>query len=895
MKSDRWQKLAEIIDGALATPDNERQLWLASVCGDDPALLTEVSALLATENEPPTGLAVSVQSARAEFLTANLIAPGTLFGQYRIVRLIGQGGMGAVYEAARLHGFEQRVAIKLIRFGLDTTSARRRFAQERQILAGLNHANIAHVLDGGDSLDGLPYFVMEFVDGKPLTEATANLSIQAKLRTFQKVLSAICYAHANLIVHRDLKPSNILVTETGEPKLLDFGIAKWIESEMSAAGRDQTMTSEGLLTPDYASPEQVLGKPAGVASDIYSLGAILYQLLTGARPHRLENYSTADVFRAVCEQDPLHPSDATQDPLARQLRGDLDTIVLKALAKEPEARFQSAEAFSREIDLYLEGLPLSIRPRSTMQRATKFVRRNAVAVVAGVLVVAALIGGFAVSTVQARRAERRFAQVRQLANSFLFEFDESIRDLTGATKSRELIVTTALRYLDSLSEESGGDLDLQAELAVAYQKVADVQGNPSEPNLGKTAAALASYDRAQKLLERVAVARPTDPKTQRALAQLCLKAGDLQLRSGAADKARRGFQLAREATARARQAGAADADFEFLDGSVQFRLGDLHNEIDQLKPAREAYQQALAAYTRAASLRGTERYRVAMAISRSRIGQILLVLGDAQGAAAQHREAMLVREAIAAQHPGVTGFQRGVAVEASNVGDALGHPSFLSLGDEAGAEKSYRRAIAIQEQLAQADPKNVLARTDLALALYRLGTVQIERNPTEAKTTLHQALATIETLGEVAHRADLRATVVLTHQRLAEVALRQRDFTHGLIELKQALASTTGAPHTHAVLGDLLLGSGKPEEARTAWTEALNLLPPAPSRVGADWREAARIHERLAAAFPAEACQWNRSALEAWKACRQQIVAVTYTDNPIADLSRKLTACPARG
>ena len=482
MTPQRWQRLEQLYDEAAELPPLERARFLDEQCQGDEDLRRELTAML---RDAGSGFTNAVEHAATAVANEAGEWTGRRVGPYRIVRLIGQGGMGAVHEGFREDAFQKRVAIKLVKYSFDSDFARRRFQQERQILARLDHPNIARLLDGGDQ-DGLPYLAMEFVEGELLLAAASKLDIPQKLRLFQQTVSAVSYAHRNLIVHRDLKPANILVSREGEPKLLDFGIARLMEGNDSGGITGPTMTVGAMMTPDYASPEQVKGEPAGVASDIYSLGAILFELLSGARPHRLESYSTAEVYRAICEDEPLAPSAAAADPrVRRELRGDLDTLVLHAMTKDPAARYASAEAFSTEIERYLEGRPLTVRPASALERTWKFVKRNRLAVGAGVALAASLIGGITVSTIQARRAERRFAQVRELANTFLFQFYDQVSPLQGSTAVRASIVATAGKYLDGLAKEAGNDKGLILELAQAYGRLGDVQSRTGTANLGR--------------------------------------------------------------------------------------------------------------------------------------------------------------------------------------------------------------------------------------------------------------------------------------------------------------------------------------------------------------------------------------------------------------------------
>jgi len=512
MTPQRWQQLEALFDAAAELAPAERERFLDERCRGDEELRRELTAMLQDQSDD---IAELVEHAAAAVVEDPGAWSGKRFGPYRLVRLIGQGGMGAVYEGAREGDFQRRVAIKLVKFTFDSDFARRRFQQERQILARLDHPHIARLLDGGNYQDRLPYLVMEFVEGKPLVAAASSLDIPAKLRLFQKILSAVAHAHSQLIVHRDLKPANILVSDTGEPKLLDFGIARLIEEDGGGAGA-RTMTVGAMMTPEYASPEQVRGEPAGVASDVYSLGATLFEFLCGARPHELETHSPAEVYRVICEGELRAPSTCAADrQLQRELRGDLDTLVLHAMAKEPAARYVSAEAFSAEIQRYLDGRPLTVRPISSVKRTWKFVKRNRWAVAAIVALAASLIGGITVSTIEARRAERRFAQVRELANTFLFQFYDQVKPLPGSTAVRASIVETAQKYLDGLANDAGNDKGLILELAQAYQRLGDVQNRSGAANLGEVEEARRSYHRALDLYARLPVNRESPPDLRR--------------------------------------------------------------------------------------------------------------------------------------------------------------------------------------------------------------------------------------------------------------------------------------------------------------------------------------------------------------------------------------------
>jgi tRNA A-37 threonylcarbamoyl transferase component Bud32 len=491
----RWQRVKEIVGDALEVERGRRDAFVDQVCGEDADLRQEVLALLQADDSD------------APFLDLDR-APERL-GAWRIVKEIGRGGMGTVYLAERADGqFEQRAAIKVIKRGMDTDAVLRRFYAERQILARLQHPNITRLLDGG-VFDGRPYFVMEYLDGEPIFEycRRMNPSLKERIRLFLAVCDAVDYAHRNLILHRDLKGGNILVDAQGAVKLLDFGIAKLLRAEGAA---DQTMVPMQAFTPQAASPEQVKGEPLTTASDVYALGLLLYELLAGNPAYRVQAHAPVEMAAVICERPVVRPSAVAGTGIARQLRGDLDNIILKALEKDPARRYNRASDMATDLGRYLDGLPVHARPGGAAYRAGKFLSRNRrVVSVAAVLVLA--VGVAAVDAIrEGRRAARRFAELRQLAGNFLFEFHDAIAALPGSTPARELVEKRALQYLDILSRESAGDLDLKRELAEGYVRMGAAQGLIYEPNLGNAPAARTSLEKGVGLLEEVERARPHD-------------------------------------------------------------------------------------------------------------------------------------------------------------------------------------------------------------------------------------------------------------------------------------------------------------------------------------------------------------------------------------------------
>jgi eukaryotic-like serine/threonine-protein kinase len=410
MTQDRWVRVKQVLQQAWDCDPAERGQVLDLACADDPELRAQVEALLASDDNNGEFLSQpAVEHARGtEFADDDLTAdPGRRIGPYRVIREIGHGGMGTVYLAERADGqYRKRVAIKLVNPHLGTDSVLRRFRNERQVLAALDHPNIASLLDGGVTEDGLPYLVMEYVDGVRIDTwcDSRKLPVRDRLRQFRKVCDAVQCAHEQQIVHRDIKPGNILVAADGTPQLLDFGIAKLLNPELCAETLETTVGA-GPMTPEYASPEQIRGEPVGPASDIYSLGVVLYHLLTGRLPYSFPVQDFGQVARVICEQKPVRPSAAIgaaetrgESPtgLRRLLAGDLDNIVLKALRKEPERRYSSAAQLSEDLHRFLQDLPVHARKESPAYRCGKFLKRNRAlvmtATVSSVVVLALAVG-----------------------------------------------------------------------------------------------------------------------------------------------------------------------------------------------------------------------------------------------------------------------------------------------------------------------------------------------------------------------------------------------------------------------------------------------------------------------------------------------------------------------
>ena len=742
--------------------------------------------------------------------------------------------MGIVYLAVRNDdAFQKRVAIKVLNRGMDTDSIVRRFRNERQILATLEHPFIASLFDGGTTSDGLPYFAMEFVEGERIVEYcdAKALDTTARLELFRKVCSAVQYAHQNLIIHRDIKPANVLVTWDGTPKLLDFGIAKLLNPELAGETLAPTALGPQMMTPEYASPEQVRGEIVTTATDVYSLGVLLYELLTGRRPYRLSSRTPAEIARVVCDSVPVPPSTAvTQivdaegarlpahdtptvpatssrtrsidaERLRRRLAGDLDNIVLKALSKEPSRRYASVDQFSEDLRRHIAGLPVIARKDTFGYRAAKFIQRNRLAVGAAAVVFLALVAGILGTTWQAGearrerlRAEQRFNDVRQLANASLFELHDAIQDLPGSTPARRLLVSKGLEYLDKLAQDAS-DPGLQRELAAAYVKVGDVQGRPLNPNLGDTPGALASYRKAIGLYEALIPADSADPTVRRELATAYVRLSEVLSSSGDTGEAlafaRKGLDLQRvTADASAGGDSAVPPAVRRELAASYSRVGDLLSATGDTKAALEHRRMALAimqtvtttAPDDVANLRqlGTSYHKLGNSLGNPNYPNI----GDASGALEQLEHATEAFARAAAAQPSNAMLQRNLAIVNSNKSDVL---RALGRADEALARQ--RDAQDAFRKLAEADPSNVTAWNDLAISLSKIAEMLDTSGRSNDALPEYQAALDIHlklSAGDPLNAA-LKLEVASDHNRLATAQARVGRRADALVNHAKAL------------------------------------------------------------------------------------------------------------
>jgi serine/threonine-protein kinase len=755
LSPDQWQALSPYLDQALALTDDARAAWLSSLREQDPALAAQLGALL---DEHRVLAQEGFLENRRWALPNSTGLAGQALGPYTLISQIGHGGMGSVWLARRSDGrFERKAAVKFVNIALAGRATEERFKREGSILGRLTHPHIAELLDAGISSDGQPYLILEYVDGPTIDQYCDQhkLDLEARVRLFLDVLSAVAHAHANLIVHRDIKPSNVLVTTGGEVKLLDFGIAKLLEGE-GQTGAATLLTHEGgsALTPEYAAPEQLTGQPVTTATDVYALGVLLYVLLSGRHPAGSGLHSPAELVKAVLDLEPPRVSEATTadnskliaerrgatpDKLRRELRGDLDTIVGKALKKSPQERYASVTEFANDLQRYLKHEPISARPDTLAYRTAKFVRRNRTVVVltatAIVLVIGSLSSGLYVANRQRKIAEQRFAQVRQLANKFI-DLDARIRGLQGSTKIRMQMVSDSLQYLRSLESEGHVDKELALDIAFAYVRVAHAQGDPTSPNLGQFAEAKESLSQASKFVDPILV---DDAKNRRALLIATTIAHDRMALADSENRHEESSAYAKDAASLIeRFLSLGNADPRDAYSMVYFYM----NVADNAANCRR-FDDATRYCRRALEIaRPVERARTAEGSIYDVLADTLRQSGDLEGALKTVNRAVELQEQQAAGGHAALLVNLGIALTEKGMilGRADAQPS-LGRSDEALA--AFQKAVDIAEELAKKDSSDYLSRHAEATYALEAGNVLRHSDSRKALAVYDQAMARI--------------------------------------------------------------------------------------------------------------------------------------------------------
>ncbi len=739
MNAARWQQVKSILDQALDVPSDGREQFVTGICAGDPALREEVKELLDSSQRADDLLAEDGLDDVIPSDTASSYNLPARIGPYSILREIGRGGMSIVCLARRDDGeYDRLVALKLIGNGVHRAKFAKLFWRERQILAQLDHPNIARLLDGGTTAAGQPYYAMELVEGEPLDKycERRSPSLQEKLELFISICSAVSYAHRNLIIHRDLKPRNVLVTKDGVPKLLDFGVAG-----IMADGAQLETTTGIPLTPLYASPEQIEGKPLTVATDIYSLGVLLYELLSGRHPYGIRE-GTAAALQAIVKETPV--------PLEQQGKGipaDLEKIVMMALRKEPERRYATVDAFCQDILDFLDGFPVHAAPDTFLYRFSKFAKRNRLALVAASIALLGMTFSGIIIWREKQQAEIRFQQVRQLAHAVVFDLDDAIRDLPGSSGARQLLIARGLEYLNALARNRGKDPALTLELAQAYRKIGAAQGDLEQANAGDRRAALASYSKARSLLLDLRREEPANREVERSLALVDNDIAVLSPRAGLG----RMLEIRREAIslfediARTSSGKAGLKDLAL----AHFYLAFAETEDQKFKEALPIWKEALADYStiRQVENNSAESQRN-VALAEKRIASVYYALGDYPDSVAHDRKAAQIDEGRVAADPQNPTASMDLSFDLVELGW-----SSHELRDEKQAIDALNRAIALRRQVAGQDPHDFRAQSELEMVLRIAGVVRSEAGSLGEALNFEQQAAAV---GASLHARDAR-------------------------------------------------------------------------------------------------------------------------------------------
>jgi serine/threonine protein kinase/tetratricopeptide (TPR) repeat protein len=815
LSPDQWREVSPYLDQALAFTEEGRASWLVSLGERNPDLAKSLQALLEEHN------ALTQEGFLERELTGLPVEPGLAgrrIGTYTLVSPIGQGGMGAVWLAERSDGrFERRVAVKFISLGLVGHGAEERFKREGSILGRLTHPHIANLIDAGVSPDGQPYLVLEHVEGEHIDEYCDRhlLEVEARVRLFLDVLAAVAHAHANLIVHRDLKPSNVLVRNDGQLKLLDFGIAKLME-ERDAAATALTHQAGGVLTPAYAAPEQITGGPITTATDVYALGVVLYVLLTGQHPAGCGTPSPADLVKAIVENESPRPSDvvtsarteaqlisgnaakrgSTSVKLRRQLLGDLDTIVGKALKKNPQERYTSVTAFADDLQRYLKHEPISARPDTLAYRARKFVRRNRLSVGIGTLALAAVVGASGMAVYQARVSQQRFQDVRKLAHTFVFDLHDEVAKLEGSTKAREMMVQTGL---DNLSRNAGRDPELQKEIAAAYVKMGDAEGFPTKPNLGRTTDALVSYQKAGDIYRNISAQNPTYLPD---LAKYYLDYAGL-VRFTDLKKARDLAELAIETFERIQSQHPLDDNLELAYGRSWCTLDDMDEDIGHYRAAwTDVSRCSSIAHTDAEKARNNETLTL-LSAADERVGTVAAKVGLLDDALRALDEDESVLNELLTAEPQNPRLHRQLALVYEFRAGVYYDDTVPSLGDAKQGLQSAQRYLELARQAAQSDLANRAAKFSEAAALLQTSIPLREFDPPAAVRMTEESVRLFDEMiasGKPNYLVSSRRVHALL--RLGEAQLKARQFAEARRTAELALDGERAIVHATAADAD---------------------------------------------------------------------------------------------
>ena len=787
MPFDRWERVQSVFLSVADLPAGEQARMLDAECGEDGALRAEVQSLLGSDRKSAENISSAITREAASLFVSPDMA-GSRLGTWRVVKEIGRGGMGVVYLAVRDDDqFRKQAAIKVVRHGMDTADVLGRFQYERQILANLDHPYIARLLDGGTTPDGRPFFVMDYVEGRALDQFCrhSTLDTEARCNLFLRILEAVSHAHRNLVVHRDLKPANIFVKGDGSPKLLDFGVAKLLASE---PGTGVTLASVMRpFTPEYASPEQVLGLPVTTAVDIYALGAVFYEMLTGERAQKIASRSPAELERIVCRTEAMPPS-----TVARGLDRDLDNIVLMAMRKEPGRRYQSVDQFAEDVRRYLNGQAILARQDSFWYRTRKFARRNRYQLAGAALVFASLIAALGVTLAQTRAAEaargiaereraraelarsneaqQRLEAARQrdvavvqraraeesvtaligIADKTLLEIHDAVARLSGATEARQALVKTTLAYLENIEKEHGLDDRLRLSLAAGYSRIASVLGDPVRPSLGDVNGAQANYKKAEALLRPLYTRAPNDPAVIMRWLEVETGLARLDFAQARSPLVVSGYLKLLPAAHRLAELAPLDRNAVAWEPEIESSLAINLQSVDT-EGSFEHTNKEIAILTKLMRRFPDDRdFQQSLGSALAGAASATKDLGKYQQAIEYFERSIAIRERFLKGEPHNATVQRNLLVVYGNYCGLLGIPWLVNLGRSAEATVFCEKSVALARELSAADPKDNTAQYDLGVSLGQLGMIDPAPEQVEhSLKILEEALSILDPIGKV--------------------------------------------------------------------------------------------------------------------------------------------------
>jgi serine/threonine protein kinase len=920
MTSNRWSLIEEVFQGALERPFSERKQYLAEVCRNDPDLLSEVESLLASDHDAENVLRSVVADNVREMASTSIASDlGSQIGPYLLVRELDSGGMGVVYLAVRSDDqYFQIVAIKMIRKGIESAELVHRFRVERQILATLNHPNIGAILDGGETKDGRPFIVMEYVEGQPITLASEGrgLSIRQRLDLFRSLCSAVHYAHQKLIIHRDIKPSNVMVTPDGVVKLIDFGTSKPLEPQLVLSDDAVTESEFRMMTPDYASPEQVHGKQLTTATDIYSLGVLLFELLTGSRPYTLRNLSPAAAERLLLEQHSRKPSSAPglSRKRRKEIAGDLDRIVMTAMNHDPAQRYQSVQHLEEDLLRYLKGKPIAARNASRIYTLRKFVQRHKTVLWTACVVAAVLSGSVLVYSIQSRRADRRVAQMRTLADSAISDMTDKLQHSSASIETQAAIFHSALTYLDRLWQSTGNDPRLLLELSRAYVRVGDLEGSPFVANLGNSGTAVTSYEKAAQAA-REAHARMPGTESTVALIDAYQRLGGIETFLGNLDEAHDQYQQGLRWAQSFWQRKPEDPLRKRLLATDYAGLGEV--DLNNLHPDQSLARFANGFQVFGDSPSGDEDHDQLLMRLYGDMGRALNELGNQSEALENDRKAVALADALVQRHPSSVHAQRAVFQADEDIVFPLAGRDALNVGDAGQAQVYARKALALAQRLGGMDSKNVQGQYDLALAYSGMGDSFRLTNQDVASAWYRKSILLTKELAPH-YGAGARHWLAIRDEALAEVLDKKEQAPERLRllleanQIRRELAETSPHGRLHLMrsyckLSDAELALGNVAKARQYAAAALPSLNEfkvtSPSLlvlrdIGFCYESEAAVQQYRAAELVSsppervvaadEARKWYRKSADAWRTWNVRGAATPESDRERRKVERLL-------